>query len=200
MNKAEFLAGLKTGLAGLPQDEVEERLAFYGEMIDDRMEEGLAEEEAVAGVGPVDRVVAQIVSEIPLTKLVRERIKPKRTLRAWEIVLIVLGFPVWFPLLIAAGAVILSLYVVLWSLILSLWAVEISFWAAALGGIAAAVVFWIKGALVPGLAALGAGLLLAGLSVFLFLGCVAATKGLARLTKKILLGVKKRFIRKENEA
>ena len=62
---------------------------------------------------------------------------------------------------------------------------------------AAAVVFWIRGYLVPGFAALGAGLFLAGLSVFLFFGCVAATKGLARLTKKILLGIKKRFVRKE---
>ncbi len=197
MNKAEFLAELKNGLKGLPQDETEERLSFYGEMIDDRMEEGLTEEEAVDGIGPVDQIISQIASEIPLAKLVREKIKPKRSLRAWEIVLIILGFPVWFPLLIAAGAVLLSLYIVLWSMIISLWAVEVSLWASALAGIAAAVVLWIRGAIVSGLAMFGAGLFLAGLSIFLFIGCLAATKGLARLTKKILLGIKKRFIRKE---
>jgi uncharacterized membrane protein len=197
MRKADFSDALRNGLIGLPQEDIEERVSFYGEMIDDRMEEGLTEEEAVDGIGPVDQIISQIASEIPLAKLVREKIKPKRSLRAWETVLIILGFPVWFPLLIAAGAVLLSLYIVLWSMIISLWAVEVSLWASALAGIAAAVVLWIRGTIVSGLAMFGAGLFLAGLSIFLFIGCLAATKGLARLTKKILLGIKKRFIRKE---
>ena len=51
MNKSEFLGALRKGLHGLPQDDIEERLAFYGEMIDDRTEEGLSEEEAVSAVG-----------------------------------------------------------------------------------------------------------------------------------------------------
>ena len=38
MNKSEFLEELRKGLAGLPKDDVEERLTFYGEMIDDRIE------------------------------------------------------------------------------------------------------------------------------------------------------------------
>lgn len=38
MNKEEFLNGLGNALAGLPQDEVNERIAFYGEMIDDHIE------------------------------------------------------------------------------------------------------------------------------------------------------------------
>ena len=57
MTKLEFLSALGKGLSGLPQDEVEERLNFYSEMIDDRMEEGLPEEEAVAQIGAVDEIV-----------------------------------------------------------------------------------------------------------------------------------------------
>ena len=45
MNKQEFLAELRRGLSGLPRDDIEERLSFYGEMLDDRIEEGLSEEE-----------------------------------------------------------------------------------------------------------------------------------------------------------
>ena len=67
---------LRKRLAGLPQAEIEERLAFYNEMIDDRIEDGLTEEEAVAEVGPVEDVVNQIMSEIPLTALVREKVRP----------------------------------------------------------------------------------------------------------------------------
>ena len=44
MNKQEFLAGLRKGLSGLPQEDIEERLLFYSEMIDDRIEEGMEEE------------------------------------------------------------------------------------------------------------------------------------------------------------
>ena len=51
MNKREFLDALRHGLYGLPQDDIEERLGFYAEMIDDRMAEGLSETEAVADLG-----------------------------------------------------------------------------------------------------------------------------------------------------
>ena len=84
MNKAEFLARLRRGLAGLPREDVEERLTFYSETIDDRMEEGLTEEEAVADLGDVDEIAAQIVADTPLPRLVKERARSKRALRAWE--------------------------------------------------------------------------------------------------------------------
>ncbi len=51
MSKQEFLAQLKDGLSGLPQSDIEERVAFYEEMIDDRIEEGLSEEQAVSEIG-----------------------------------------------------------------------------------------------------------------------------------------------------
>ena len=111
MNKRDFIESLRAKLLGLPKQEVEERLAFYGEMIEDRKEEGLTEEQAVAAIGSVDEVSAQIIADIPLTKIAKERLKPKKRLRAWEIALIALGFPVWFSLLTAAVAVIFALYV-----------------------------------------------------------------------------------------
>lgn len=197
MNKETFLTELKNGLSGLPQDDVEERLAFYGEMLDDRMEEGLSEEEAVAGIGSVDEIVAKTVEDIPLSKLVKDKMASKRTPRAWEIVLFALGFPLWFPLLLAAAVIVLALYVVLWALVIVLWAIEVSLWACALGGIAAAVVSFAKGNAPQGLFLFGAALLSAGLSIFLFFACVAASKGVVKLAKKIARGVKSLFIGKE---
>lgn len=197
MNKKDFLTELKNALTGLPQDDVEERLSFYGEMIDDRVEEGKSEEEAVAEIGSVDDVAAQIVADIPLTRLVKEKITPKRSLRAWEIVLIAVGFPLWFPLLAAAGVVALALYLVVWVLIVALWAVEVSLWAGALGGIVLAVICAAQGQTLPLTALLGAGLFCAGLSVFLFCGCKEASKGILRLTGKAAARLKSRFLRKE---
>ena len=198
MSRQEFLEQLRKGLSGLPQDDVEERLTFYSEMIEDRMEEGLTEEEAVGEIGPVDEIVTQIVGEIPLTKLVKEKMKPKRRLGAWEIVLLVLGSPLWFSLLVAAVAVIFSVYVALWSVIVSLWAVEASLWGTVLGCIAAGVIFAVTGNGLTGVAMIGACIVCAGLSVFLFFGCKQATKGAVWLTKKMALGIKNCFIKKED--
>ena len=198
MDKQEFLVRLERGLAGLPREDVEERLCFYSEMIDDRMEDGLSEAEAVEEIGPVDEIVSQIIAETPLTKLVKEKIRPRGKTNAWIIVLLVLGFPLWFPLLAAAFAVMLSLYIVLWALVLSLWAIFVSLVVCALAGPAAGLVNAFKGEVLTGLALIGAGLTCAGLAIFLFFGCVAATKGVARLTGKMLLALKMSFINKED--
>ena len=197
MNKQEFLAQLGKGLSGLPKAELDERLMFYGEMIDDRMEDGVPEETAVCEIGSVDELVSQIIAEIPLGKLVKEKISPKRKLKAWEIVLLVLGSPIWLSLLLAAVAVILSLYVVLWSVIAVLWAVWIALAAGGLAGMAAGIYFAAGGNGLTGIAVIGAGIVCAGLSVFMFFGCKAATKGLLNLTKILAIRMKNCFIKKE---
>ena len=52
MRKEEFLMALRAGLTGLSPEGVEKLVEFCSEMIDDRMEDGLTEEEAVAAAGP----------------------------------------------------------------------------------------------------------------------------------------------------
>ena len=71
--------------------------------------------------------------------------------------------------------------------------------AGSLGCVASAVLFMIQGYPFSGLAALGVGFLLAGISIFAFFGFLAATKGILLLTKKIVLGVKSLFIKKEGK-
>lgn len=198
MTKLEFLSKLQRRLAGLPEQELRERLNFYSEMIDDRIEDGCTEEEAVLEIGTVEEVASQIVANIPLAKIARERLKPKKRLATWEILLLVLGSPIWLSLGVAAFAVVLSLYVVLWSLVISAWAVFSSFVACSFGGLVGGVAIACAGHSTSGIALIGAGLVLAGLSVFGFFGCNGATKGIAILTKKIALGIKKCFVKKED--
>jgi len=197
MTKEEFLEELRTALSGIPKEEFDERISFYSEMIDDRMEEGMTEEEAVAGVGTVKEIADQTVSDIPMSKLVVEKIKPQRTLRGWEIVLIVLGFPLWFPLLIAALAVALSVYIVIWSLIIALWAIELSLAASFFAGLAGMVFYFIQSHPITAIASLGVGLLSAGLTIFMFFGCKEATLGILKLTKLVALKIKYSLFRKE---
>ena len=197
MNKQEFLAQLRKGLSGLPKNDIDERLTFYSKMIDDRMEDGIPEETAVSEIGTADDIVSQIIADIPLGKLVKEKIKPKKKLKAWEIILLVLGSPLWLSLLIAAFAVFLSLYVVFWSVIISLWAVFASFVACGFAGVVAGAVFAAGGNGLTGIAVIAAGIVCAGLSAFMFFGCKAATKGILKLTKKFAIWIKNCFIKKE---
>ena len=197
MHKQEFLDALELKLSGLPEHDVEERLNFYSELIDDTIEEGLSEEDAVSQIGSADEIAAQIVSDIPLAKIVNKKIKPKRRLKVWENVLLVLGSPIWLSLAAAAFAVILALYVSLWSVIISVWAVFVSLIAGTLGGIAASVIFIIQGHSLTGIATIGVGLVCAGLSILFFVLCKAATKATLLLTKKIALKIKKCVFKKE---
>lgn len=133
MSKQEFLERLQNGLHGLPKEDIDERLMFYSEMIDDRAEEGLSEEQAVSAVGDVEEIVRQVIADTPLAKIAKERIRPKRRLKAWEITLLAIGSPIWLSLGIAAAAVVLAIYVSVWSVVVSLWAVFVSLAASAAG-------------------------------------------------------------------
>ena len=196
MSKIDFMLELVEQLSPLPWEEVEDRWDFYSEMIDDYMEEGLTEDEAVAKLGTVEEIAAQILADTPLTKLVKARIKPKRRLSTGEIVFLALGSPIWLSLCIAAFAVIFAFYISLWAVIISLWAVFVSFAACAIGGVSACVIFTVGGSGASGIAMLAAGIVCAGLAIFMFYGCKAASKGSVRLTKKVVLGVKNCFVKR----
>ena len=196
MTKLQFLLALHEKLAGLPRNEVEERLNFYSEMIEDRMEDGITEEEAVAAVGSLDDIAAQITADIPLVKIVKEKIKSKRRMKAWNVILLAVGSPIWVSLLIAAVAVVFSLYVSLWAVVISFWAAFASFVVGCVGALAFGIGYCFSGNLPAGLVLIAAGCICAGLAIFLFYGCKIATKGTARLAKIIVLAVKKNFIKR----
>lgn len=197
MTKQEFLYQLKKKLSGLPKSEAEERIAFYGEMVDDRIEEGISEEEAVSIIGPVEKVAAEIISSIPFSKICKDRIKAKKKINAWEIVLIALGSPIWLSLAVSIIAVIISFYAVLWSLIISLYAIFASIIGCVIGGVIYFFLSLFIGKSFSGFAVLGASIFLIGFAMMFFIACKEATKGSLFLTKKITLVIKKSFIKRE---
>lgn len=194
MKKQEFLTVLKAKLKGLPQKEMEERLSFYGEMIDDRMEEGLSEENAVLDMGSIDEIANQIIANTPLLNIVKEKITPKRRLRAWQIVLLAIGSPLWLSLMISLFAVILSLYAVIWSVVISVWAVFVSLAVVGVGGVLAGPICAVANDSLMGSLIVGLGFICLGLSIFAFPLCIWMTKGIVWLTKKMAIAIKKCFM------
>lgn len=197
MTKLDFLLSLREKMAGLPETEIEDRLRFYCEMIEDWVESGLSEEEAVAAIGSIDEIADQIAAEIPPKVSETAPQKPKRRRSAWEIVLLVLGAPIWLSLLIAAFAVTLSLYISLWSVIISLWAVFGALVGCGFGAVVAGIVLICTGHGLSAVAVIGAGFVCDGLAIFLFYGCKAASGGTVMLTKNLTAAVKNHFTEKE---
>ncbi len=195
MTKAIFLERLVEGLRGLPQEDIDRVAEYYAELLADRIEEGEGEEAAVAAMPPIAEIRAQTLGEIPLTRLVGEKLKGKRSLRAWEILLLALGSPVWISLSAAAFSIALTFYVVLWVPVI----VSASLAAAGIGvfvgGLCAGVVTLFVGKFGAAMLTLGTALVGGGASVFLCIATKWTAKSMAILTKKIALGVKRSFVK-----
>lgn len=195
MRKQEFLETLKRKLSGLSKQDIEERLCFYSEAIDDRTEDGLSEEEAVAEIGDVNEIASQIIAETPFIRIAKERIMPERRLKPWEITLLVLGSPLWLSLIIAAVAVVFSACAAVCALIVSVWSVFIALVAGVFGGVFAGAVSVFRGnGLNAGFMA-GVSLLCAGCAILFFFGCKKVTGLIFKITKKCTSGVKKIFVK-----
>ncbi len=197
MTKHEFLIELRRQLEKLSVADVEMSLDYYAEMIDDRIEEGASEEEAVKSIGSPLEIAAQIQNEKASEGEEKSSATPRRRLAAWEIVLLILGAPIWLPLLVSVLTVIVSVFAVIWSLVAGLWGAEISVGACAVMGILYLPIYLVQGKIWAGVTLLGTGIFLAGLSIFLFYGCRYATVGALALSKKIVLLIKACFVRKE---
>lgn len=190
MTKLKYLLALEKAISDLPQEDIEERLTFYSEMIEDRVEEGLSEEEAVAQIGSVEEIAAQILAEHPLQEIIRTDPGEERKWKTWQIILLVVTSPIWISLLIGAVSSAVSLYICLWAVVISLWAVFGSLAACAVALPAAGIVFLFTGHSHSAVAVIGAGLVCAGLAILCHFGCEWATKGAVFLGKKAVYGIK----------
>ena len=63
MTRREFLNNLYSRLGNLSREQAEQHLMYYAEMLADRMEEGMSEEEAVASMEPVDTIARRILQD-----------------------------------------------------------------------------------------------------------------------------------------
>ena len=207
MTKLEFIAKLKELLDNVPPKELQDRIDFYSEMIDDRVEEGLTEEQAIKDIGTVEEVAKQIVDDIPLFKIIIHKLKSKNkntlkktTLKRktpwWEITLLIIGSPIWLSLLISFFAVILSIYVSLWAIVVSFYAVDLSLLLSVLMVIPGIISIFIDGPSM-GLIVISSGIICVGISILFFYVCNYMAKFTLFITKKIIKLIKNSFIRKD---
>ena len=197
MNKAEFIRHLEQGLEGLPPVEIKKTLSYYSELISDHMDEGMSEEEAVASLGSPEDIIREIKMDLPFSTLVKTRsTKNKRSMRAWEIILIILGMPLWLPILLAILGVIIAVYMCIWAAIITLFALVIAMLACGVA-IIVGLIFMFSSHFLSGLFIFGVSLACVGCGIVLFFVAKKLTVWLIKLTGAGLRRLKACFIRKE---
>lgn len=196
MNKETFLHQLRIRLSQLPESEIQKRLDYYEELIEDMKDDGITEEDAVAGFGDVNEIAMKIMQETPLAALMKSKVKPKNGWTTATIIMAVIGSPIWVPLLFAFMAVIASVFVVIWTTILCLF---IGVLCLGISGIYLLVkAFTLIGFGLPTVFfTLGCSIGLIGLCLLAFLAAKVIARFLVRLTGWTFRQIKSLFIRKE---
>lgn len=193
MNKQEFLSKLERALGKLPHAEVEQALAFYDETISDRMEDGLSEAEAVADLGPIDEITAQIAAETPpIPRAIARANTGSRTL---NIVLLAAFSPIWIPIVLALAAATLAVYVAIWAVIAALWAVDAVLVLMPFAGLAALTSTLGGGMPLPGVFAFGLSLVSSGFGLVASFAVFWASKLLFRATRSFARWIASLFVR-----
>ena len=197
MTKEIFLRELSRKLHQLPEKEVEQRLSYYEEMLDDMKEDGISEEEAVAKLGNINEIAEEILCEQPLPAMVKNRVRPKNGWTAAAVTVAVLGAPLWIPLLLALVMTVAAIAISIAAVILSLFAVVAAF---ALAGVLTAfrsfTLFTLSGSYA--IFGLGVGFVMLGLTCLAALGAKYAAVGLYRGGRWLYRKAKSLLLVKEN--
>lgn len=200
MNRDDFLNALSERLRNLPEAERERLRAYYDEMIGDRIEEGMSEEAAVAALGDIEEIVSGIMYDMPIGTLIKAKVNSgKRKAKGGYLPLVILGAPLWLPLLLAFAATVFAIYVAIWSVIVALYAVLVALGFSFAGGVIAGAVTAFTRDFFVGLCLIGMAVVCAGLLMLLLRPLTGATKALVRLTVRFARFLKSLVIVKKED-
>nr|WP_249436012.1 DUF1700 domain-containing protein [Paenibacillus sp. Marseille-Q4541] len=185
VTKSKFLSELAEKLKNLPQSEISKSIDFYSEIIDDRMEEGMSEEEAVNGLGNVEDIAREVMLDsTSLLKL----IVPNSSLSKSDIALLVFAS----PLFIIMFALIFTFYAIVWLLIITLFLIELAFLLTGITGVVASIINF--GDNIPfSLLMFFGGLICVGIGIFTFSPIKLISKKIIGLTIRVMRKIKSIF-------
>lgn len=180
MDKATFLKQLSAVLAGCSKAERSKSLNYYSELIEDYKEAGMSETEAVAALGSPAEIAANILEEQGGASHMSAGVKILIG------ALLVLGFPLWGSLVLAAALLVLSAYILLWCVPLICGCLSVAALIVAAVSVPGSIVVMTQslalGTMQLGLGMVAAGVLIPGAWITVFL-----CKRFADVTKRLTL-------------
>ncbi len=194
MTKDGFLRALESRLTDLEPGSRAQQLEYYGEMLSDMMEDGMDEAAAVESLGDIDAIAGEIREQMPVNRLVRAAVRPKKGWTPLSVVLTVIGSPVWLPVVLVLLALALVIYILVWVAVLCVGAAALSALAAA----AACLLAAFSGGFGPLLLLTGGALFSVGAGIFAALGFGWLAKQVIRLTAAMGRGTRRALMRRRN--
>lgn len=89
MTKREFLETIRKGISSLSEEDIIRSVRYYSEMIDDRIEDGMSEQDAVAAMGDPEAIIAEIMQGsgalVPVEEEKKEKEAKKNFKYGWLI-------------------------------------------------------------------------------------------------------------------
>lgn len=169
MTKNEFLNRLKACLSKIPNDEQQKAIEYYSEIINDKIDEGKTEEQAVSEIGSPESVAQSVLEGYPDNETHNNARRKKRSVGA------IIGFSILIPFVILMFAVLV--------------AVALAFVVGSAGLIIGGAGYFISSFFIffqsfsAGLFQLGFGFFAVAMGVFAMYGSVAFVKLVVRIVK-----------------
>ena len=189
MTKNEFTRELKGRINHLPKAERRKILQYYYEMISERMEDGMTEAEAIDALGDLDELLSEYT---PMEKAPRRG--PK--LRAWHIIMLICGAPLWIPFVAVMLCIMLAFYIIIWALVVLFYAVFVCLAACGFALTFASFAGLFTGGVPYFFMLFGAGVFVSGLAILWLLACNAFAKAMAKVTGKTSKGIFRFFFKR----
>lgn len=191
MSKAEFLNKLAFCLQKMNASERNKFLTYYDEMISDYVENGIAEEDAVIKIGDPKIIAEELLADHGSVKLNL----PSTGSRWLNIILTIIGFPLWGSVLLAAILMVFSVYLIIWCVPIATGAGFVGFFTTSIIGIVGCPFVMIKSFPV-GIIQLGTGIASVGISLLLGFATISLSKKIIIVTKNLNIKLVKLFNKK----
>ncbi len=191
MNKVEFLKELELYLLKMNDSEKNKFITYYDEMISDYIENGMIEDEAVKKIGTPVKIAEEILDDYNSVKLNL----PSTESKILNIIITIIGFPLWGSVLLSVILLVLSVYILFWCVPIITGAGCVGFFASAIIGIVGTPLVMSQSISI-GVIQLGTSVASVGITVLLGIVTIDLSKRFMNITRKFNVKLVELFKRK----
>lgn len=181
MNRVDFIKALAAELSEkVRPSEIHQLINYYDEMIEDLMEEGYTEEEAVARLGSPKELIQAVTETEEVVVEIPRRFHP------FLLLILVLGFPLWGSLLLSAALLILSFLIIIWCVPFTTGMIGVTTFIGGIASVVLSPVLMADGFYLF-LSQLGMGIFLFGLGLLCLIATYSMSRPFSRLTHSLVV-------------
>lgn len=196
MNKREFLNDLDSKLDFLTEEERNKTINYYSEIIEDRIESGASEEEAVLQTESTEVIAKKLMTENNTQKNTSEKVLDfidklfEKHGYLFMLVIAILSIPLWTPILGGVLGLVCAIFLLLFGMIAF----------GAVGSVISLIlaISYITQSLLYTISTLGASMFCAGFAILVTIGTVKLINMMSNFFKKVSKSIKEHSEKRRN--